>query len=81
MGNVINYISAGNLGVYMIHEHPMMRKLIWEVIFPIDNISFYSEGDYLFRFILIILAIYTGCWVIEWIRSRGAMLIRKLFEH
>ncbi len=64
----ISYISAGNLGIYMIHEHPLIRNLIWEEIFDIDRLSFYSDGIYLIRFIIIILLIYTVCWLIDWIR-------------
>ncbi len=74
-GRVINYISAGNLGIYMIHEHPLIRTLIWEEIFNTDKISFYWEGDYLLKFILIILVVYAVCWTIDWIRRMLAGVI------
>ncbi|SEP56859.1 Surface polysaccharide O-acyltransferase, integral membrane enzyme [Lachnospiraceae bacterium NE2001] len=80
LGNAINYISAGNLGVYMIHEHPLIRPLIWEDIFSTDRISFYSEGDYLIKFILIILLVYSICWMLDWCRRMLAFLIKKLFK-
>ena len=72
LSRCINYISAGNLGIYMIHEHPLIRKLIWEEIFDIDKLSFYSDGIYFIRFIFIIMLIYSSCWIIDWLR-------RKLF--
>ena len=74
-GNVINYISAGNLGVYMIHEHPLVRNLIWEEIFNIDNVQFYSKKGYLLLILLIIIAVYSVCWVIDW----GRRMLFKLF--
>jgi hypothetical protein len=80
LGNAINYISAGNLGVYMIHEHPLIRPLIWEDIFNTDRIAFYSEGDYLIKFILIILLVYSICWMLDWCRRMLAFLIKKLFK-
>ena len=65
---VITYISAGNLGIYMIHEHPLIRSLIWDEIFTIDNVAFYSQKWYLVKIILIILSIYAACWIIDWLR-------------
>jgi hypothetical protein len=75
MGNVINYISAGNLGIYMIHEHPLIRSLIWNEIFEINSVSFYSKKGYLFLILLIILVIYIICWCIDWIRRMIFKLI------
>ena len=78
IGNVINYISAGNFGVYMIHEHPLIRSFIWDDIFRTDDISFYNESAYLAKFILIILAVYAGCWIIDWVRRMIWLGIDKL---
>ena len=78
-GRIINYISIGNLGVYMIHEHPLLRHLIWDEIFTIDIISFYTGIGYLFKIIGIILVIYIACWSIDWIRRMLAALIKKAY--
>ncbi len=77
LGSVINYISAGNLGIYMIHEHPLIRDLIWNEIFKIDNVSFYSGRGYLLKILLIVLVIYCACWVIDWIRRFVAAQLIK----
>ncbi len=76
VGRVINYISAGNLGVYMIHEHPLIRDLIWNEIFRINTPEFYSKKGYLLLILIIIITIYAVCWAIDWIRR----LIFKLFN-
>lgn len=64
-GRVINMISAGNMGIYMIHEHPLMRDVIWKRIFDINNVQFYTRKDYLLRILLIIIIIYAACWTID----------------
>ena len=64
-GRIINTISAGNLGIYMIHEHPLMRDVIWKRIFYINNVEFYSRKDYLIMIMLIIIIIYVSCWLID----------------
>ena len=79
-GELINFISAGNLGIYMIHEHPLIRNYIWEELFTTDSISFYSEGGYLLKFMLIIFVVYFACWLLDWVRRMAAGFIAKLFK-
>ena len=80
LGNVINYISAGNLGIYMIHEHPLIRSLIWNELFPINNTAFYTRKGYLLQIFLIILIIYAGCWILDWIRRQLGKLINIIIK-
>ena len=75
---IINAISAGNLGVYMIHEHPLMRHFIWNEVFTIDNISFYSQRFYLIKIFLVIVVIYAACWFIDWIRRLLFSFVTKM---
>lgn len=75
---VINFISAGNLGIYMIHEHPLVRRLIWNEIFTIDNINFYSQKFYLIKIFAIILITYVVCWSIDWVRRLIFDGVKKL---
>jgi Uncharacterized protein conserved in bacteria len=75
-GKLINYISAGNLGVYMIHEHPIIRKLIWEKIFRTNNNeAFYNSPFVILKIIGIIVIIYISCWMVDFIRR---FFIRKI---
>lgn len=76
-GRVINMISAGNMGIYMIHEHPLMRDVIWKRIFDINNVQFYTRKDYLLRILLIIIIIYAACWIIDRIVNIIPKLISK----
>ena len=77
ISSVINYISAGNLGVYMIHEHPIIRYVIWSRLFTTDSLTFYTEEHYLLIFILIIILVYSGCWMIDWWRRMFVSLIKN----
>ena len=80
IGKVINTISAGNLGIYMIHEHPIIRNLIWNEIFPIGNSRFYQQKFYLLQVILIILLVYGMCWLIDFARKMLWVPIKKLLN-
>lgn len=75
LGNVINTISAGNLGIYMIHEHPIIRDFIWNDVFPIGYTGFYKQRFYILYVLIIIIIIYCACWIIEFMRK---MLFKAL---
>ncbi len=67
---IINRISNHNLGVYMIHEHWLMRGVIWDKIFiATQNPVFYSSPFYLFKIYGIILVIYISCQAIDIVRG------------
>ncbi|MBR3041329.1 MAG: acyltransferase [Eubacterium sp.] len=80
LGNIINYISAGNLGIYMIHEHPLIRNLIWYDIFKTGDASFYTQRFYILYIFLIILVVYSVCWIIDFIRRLLWLGIKKLIN-
>ena len=80
-GKVINAISAGNLGIYMIHEHPLMRDVIWERLFDINNVRFYIGKYYLLQIVLIIVIIYAACWTIDRIVNLIPKIISKFKGH
>ena len=66
---VVNAIAALNLGVYMIHEHKLVRNFIWGKIFNfIGEPAFYASALYPFAILLICIAIFTCCALIEQLR-------------
>lgn len=78
---IINRISHHNLGVYMIHEHWLMRPVIWDKIFvATQNPVFYTSPFYLFKIYGIILVIYISCWTIDLLRGFIFEGIRKAFK-
>ncbi len=65
----INYIAAVNLGVYMIHEHFLVRNKLWHDFFSfLSDKSFYKSNTYPFKILLICLTVFTACGIIEKIR-------------
>lgn len=76
---VVNYIASVNLGVYMIHEHHMVRKLLWAKS-PTHNLAFYNEYSYLLGMAVICIVIFIGCGVIERLRVLLFRLIKLPFS-
>lgn len=66
----INAIGACNLGIYMIHEHPLGRDLIWNHLVNMKSIDFYAKHTYVFKIVGVVLAVYFGCMLIELIRQQ-----------
>lgn len=66
----INAISACNLGVYMLHEHPLLRTIIWDHLFDVSSKGFYAKHTYVLKIAGIVFVVYLGCVVIEFVRQR-----------
>lgn len=64
---VIRHIAPLTLGVYLIHDNPNMRSIIWGSLFKTSLI----QNDLLlpFKAIIIVLSVFAGCLLIEHIRQ------------
>lgn len=80
VGKVINVISAGNLGIYMIHEHALIRNLIWKDIFHIGEMEFYQRPYWALDLVLIIFAVYGTCLLIDYIRKLLWIPVTKILK-
>lgn len=66
---IINYIAGSCLGVYMIHEHPLVRKFIWGTLFPMTRkATFYSTWYFPLKILAIMCIIFVGCALIDQVR-------------
>lgn len=79
----INHIALMNLGVYMIHEHPMMRSILWNedtgVFKFFHDSSFYTNIPVCFLAAVgVCVAVYIACSVIEQCRRRLFEQVRTL---
>lgn len=79
----VNYIASVNLGVYMIHEHFLMRDKIWNDWFDfLHEKAFYQTWIYPFKILLICLIVFTACGIIErvrvWIFKGVEILFRRI---
>ena len=75
----VNAIASHTLGVYLIHDHFLMRRVLWEVISP--NAS-YMTAPYL-HILIKVLAVFAVCFLIDWVRHHtfGKRLERWFFTH
>ena len=63
---IINLISSATFGVYLIHDHPLIRPFLWETLFK--NAS-YAGSVFLIPYsIMVICVVYIVCTIIELIR-------------
>lgn len=66
----INKVSSHNLGVYMFHEHWLMRGVIWDKVFvATQSPVFYSSPLYLVKVYGIILIIYVVGILVDMFRA------------
>lgn len=66
----INKIASHNLGVYMIHEHWLMRKVIWNKLFVVTKkAAFYKSPIFLVKIYGIIFTIYIAGILIDMCRD------------
>lgn len=74
MIKIIRFVSPLTLAVYLIHDNPLMRDVIWKSWFPLGIM----ERNLLLplKTIGIILLIFTACILIDYLRS----LMFALFE-
>ncbi|MBO4579302.1 MAG: acyltransferase [Clostridiales bacterium] len=78
LGKVIAFISAGNLGVYMISEFTKSRTLLWTQWFNVSDPKFYGGRFWLIKLALIVFAVYCGCWLLDLLTRR---VITRLVEN
>lgn len=64
----INIISTTTLGIYLIHDNDLMRKIIWDYIFP--NLDYINSNFYIIFFIIKVLLVFFVCSFIEFLRKK-----------
>ena len=64
----INKIAAATLGIYLIHDNPMIREIIWNKIYP--NTDYFISDSFLLVLIIKTIIVYIICLLAEWIRLR-----------
>ena len=63
----INKIASCSLGIYLIHDNPLMREYLWKTIFK--NQNHYFSSNLLIYSILTIFTVYLICMLIDLIRQ------------
>ena len=69
----INNIAKCTFGIYLIHDNPYLKEFIWIKLFKVNSFYNYNSILFILNTIIIVLIVFTVCFVIEY--------IRKLFEN
>lgn len=72
----INYISSLTLGIYLIHDHPYLKKMLYSW-FNITNSNVLSSKKFILQIIIVAIIIFTISLIIEAIRQLIFKFIRK----
>ena len=65
---LINTVSSCVFGVYLIHDNPLVRKIIWTRIFPISQI--YDSSLFILYAAGIVITVFLVCAAVEFVRSK-----------
>lgn len=63
---VINFMSSGIIGVYLIHDNTLFRQYIWLYLYP--NYKYFGKPIFYGEFFLKIFAVFFGCLAVDLIR-------------
>lgn len=69
IGGLIAKLSGSVFGVYLIHEHPIIRDLLWKNVFGIDVITKWNEALFLSSLIWIPLCVFLVTSLLDLIRG------------
>ena len=64
----VNRLAGTVLGIYLIHDNDLMRKLLWDYIFP--NLDFIQSPWYALFYLGKVLAVFAVCSLVELLRKR-----------
>lgn len=65
---IVNAVSGCTFGVYLIHDHPLVRDLLWKHWLNWED--YFTSGSFILRILLSVAAVYLVCTGIEWIRQK-----------
>lgn len=60
----INTSGACTFGIYLLHEHPLIKELLWTRW--LDNAQYFGSDLFFVRMMLSVVAVFGICFVIEW---------------
>lgn len=72
---VIGNVAGCTFGVYLIHDHPLVRKWLWKTVFV--NAPYINAKRLIVHLALSVLIVFAGCTIVEFIRKNT---IERLFS-
>lgn len=77
----INLIAGTTLGIYLIHDNPIVRHGLWQNILKTNHFYQMNGLQLLISAIIICTAVFLCCSIIEWIRQQLFKSIHLIFNH
>lgn len=65
---LVNTIGSCTFGVYLIHDHPVVRSLLWKNWLHWG--AYFTSGSFIPRLILSVLLVFLLCTLVEWLRQK-----------
>lgn len=65
---VINAVGGCTFGVYLIHDNPAVRELLWKKWLYWGD--YFTSGSFILRLVVSVVLVYIVCTCIEWIRQK-----------
>ena len=62
----VNVVASASFGVYLIHEHPVIRRLLWGELFPGETLG--GTAYFPVYSVLVVLGIFVLCTMIDLVR-------------
>lgn len=70
----VNYLAKSVFAVYIIHEHPLLKEIIWQYIFPLKD--YMGSKWFLFEFAFACTALFIACFAADLLRRKVAEILR-----
>ncbi|MDY6068945.1 MAG: acyltransferase [Opitutales bacterium] len=70
----VNYVAKSVFAVYIIHEHPLLKEIIWQYIFPLKD--YIASKWFLFEFVFACVALFIACFAADLLRRKVAEILR-----
>lgn len=77
VGKVINFFASATFGVYLIHEHTLLRGL-WHELWKVGE--YYQTPYFILHCILVVLCIYIIGTLVDWLRQLLFTSVSKLLR-
>lgn len=71
----INRIASTTFGIYLLHDNPIVRNYLWNILFHNNK---YQDSSLIIPYsIMVCCAVFIGCGAIDWLRK---IVAKKLFD-
>ena len=64
----INTVGGCTFGVYLIHDNPVVRELLWKNWLHWGH--YFTSGSFILRLVASVVLVYVVCTMLEWIRQK-----------